>query len=319
MRSEDDIVGKIDRTACDCTSYVWIINNFCVCCEIDILRSPEFTTGFNNEHVWFLELYNDGNWNAIDLTLEDTTENTEVSVKCELSILNTKNQKTFVNTITNSFKKDDCNSTKKFFKRKDVRKSLCQLVPNKELTILCEIRSINVRKVNKFEHEKLLDVLQNLFEDPKHTDAQIVVGEKTFHVHKAILVSRSSWFKAAFEGGMQEQQENKVTVLNYDYKVVQEMLRFIYTGKVKGVKNFVDRLLDAAVFYHLDELKTICSDMLSDNLTVKNVLKTLELADTHRIIDLKKNVLNFMSLHADDLVDVQIISSNECKNCVVDK
>ena len=51
-------------------------------------------------------------------------------------------------------------------------------------------------------------------------------------------------FRAAFEGGMQEQLESKVTVSNYDYEVVLEVLRFSYTGQVKGVKNFEKKLLD---------------------------------------------------------------------------
>ena len=311
MTSEDNIVGKVDRMTSEYYSYAWTINNFCVCCPRADVLSPEFRTGLNNENIWVLKLRKTADWIGIHLKLKDTVENAVVEIAYVLSILNKEKQKTHDRKVTKPFNKENLSGFDQFIRIDDLKKSPCLILPNKQLTILCEIKSIYVKRLNKLRHEKLLDDLQNLFEDPKHTDAKIVVGEKTFHVHKSILVSRSLWFKAAFEGGMQEQQKNEVTVPNYDYEVVQEVLRFIYTGQVKGVENFVDRLLDAAVFYQLDELKTICSDILSDNLSLKNALQTLHLADTHRVIDLKKKALDFMSLHTNDLVNVDMTCSND--------
>ena len=304
MTSEDNIVGTIDRMTSDYYCYAWTINNFCFCCEFENLKSPRFITGLKNENIWFLELIEEPEWIDIYLTLEDTTKNTKVVVEYEFSILNKCKQKAFVHRNTKIFNKAEFHGHEKFIMNADVIKCPCILIPNKELTILCEIKSANIRLNNQHRDVELVDHLQNLFEDPKYTDAIIVVGEKSFHVHKAILVSRSLWFKAAFEGGMKEQQENKVTISNYDYEVMREVLRFIYTGQVKGVINFMDKLLDAAVFYQLDKLKTICSTILGDNLSLKNALQTLNLADTHNVIDLKKKALYFMSLHTNDLVNV---------------
>ena len=301
-------IGKIESVVKYYYSYTWTIDNFCIY-DATILMSPEFTTGPNNENTWFIELEIIDIHVSIRLILKDTTVNAKVEDHYTLlSVINTEKQKTYEGKERITF----------------FNLSHSQLIDsitdqNKQLTILCEIIcNNNVRKINKHRDSKLRIDFDNLFEDPKYSDAQIVVGEKTFHVHKAIIVSRSLWFKAAFEGGMKEQQENKVTISNYDYEIVREMLRFIYTGQVKGTEDFVDRLFDAAVFYQLDKLKAICLNILSDNLSLENVFQTLYLADVHKEIDLKKKALEFIALHTSDLVDVEIKFSN-VKKCEIDK
>ena len=50
---------------------------------------------------------------------------------------------------------------------------------------------------------------------------------------QAILTSRSRVFSAMFEHDMEESKRNRVDVTDVDSDVMADMLRFIYTGKVK--------------------------------------------------------------------------------------
>ena len=145
-----------------------------------------------------------------------------------------------------------------------------------------------------------------LLEDPDHSDAIILAGKKTFHVHKAILASRSSWFRAVFKDIMKDQRENETIALPDDYDVVQELLRFIYTTKVKDIKKVADRLFAAAHLYQLDDLKRMCSDVMSANLNVGNVEAILDLANIYLDVDLEERALAFQTRHGRHLDSVEM-------------
>lgn len=57
-----------------------------------------------------------------------------------------------------------------------------------------------------------------------------------------------------------ENQRNRVNIDDLDYGVAREMLRFIYTAKVRNLTNLADRLLEAAdkVQFRIIVLKFLC-------------------------------------------------------------
>ena len=83
-----------------------------------------------------------------------------------------------------------------------------------------------------------LEDVGNLFNAGKFTDVTIVCQDqgKEFQCHKAILAGRSPVFEAMFSHSMKETQENKVTVEDIDADTFEEMLIFMYSGKVKNLK-----------------------------------------------------------------------------------
>jgi hypothetical protein len=60
------------------------------------------------------------------------------------------------------------------------------------------------------------------------------------------LSGRSTVFKAMFSVEMKESATNKVLIDDFDFKTVQELLRFIYCGIFEDLKEVALNLLQAA-------------------------------------------------------------------------
>lgn len=95
---------------------------------------------------------------------------------------------------------------------------------------------------------------------------------------------------------MIEGKMNRVKIDDVDPDVMNEMLRFIYTGKTCGIDKMADLLLAAADKYALDRLKALCEESLCNNLDVDNVVDTLVLADLHSACQLKSQAIEFINM-----------------------
>ncbi|XP_037817214.1 protein roadkill-like [Lucilia sericata] len=141
--------------------------------------------------------------------------------------------------------------------------------PDNTLTIYCEIYLKNncviIKQSDFFEsrYEKLNSDFANLFLNPKFADVTIKVKDgHEFKAHKAILSARSEVFAALFDHKMKENDENCVAITDVDSAVCEEMLRFIYSGKVKNLSTTLEQLLIAADKYQLPDLKSECERQL---------------------------------------------------------
>ena len=109
------------------------------------------------------------------------------------------------------------------------------------------------------------------------TDSDVVIKctDKVFRCHKFILRARSPVFDAMFKADMKESASGIVNIENLDSTVVEEMLRFIYTGKTKNIDKVAKDLLAAANQYQLKQLKTFCEEHLCLTLASKNSIEFL--------------------------------------------
>ena len=138
--------------------------------------------------------------------------------------------------------------------------------------------------------------------------------EKTFHAHKVILSARSRVFSALFQHDMQENINSRVDIEDAEPNVVEEMLRFIYTGKVKDLNLIACELFKISDQYLLDGLKLICEDTLCKSLSVENVLEMISLADLHNAKTLKTKAEEFRVTHAKEIVQTASFKSAENLN-----
>merc|ERR1712203_1273747 len=87
-------------------------------------------------------------------------------------------------------------------------------------------------------------------------------------------------------------------------EVMDQMLRFIYTGKARDLERMAAELLAAADKYALDRLKVMCEEALCNSLSVENVSEVLILADLHSAEQLKAQAIEFINnRHATDVMD----------------
>ncbi|XP_065357150.1 speckle-type POZ protein-like [Calliphora vicina] len=190
----------------------------------------------------------------------------------------------------------------------------CKLYPKNVLTILCEIhvksRVVTTMKSqclsDKMAQETkstLRDDLHNLIQKKKFCDVIIKTkDDKEIQAHKIVLAARSEVFAAMFEHKMKENEDNCVNIEDFDSDVCEEMLRYIYTGKVPKLDEMWDELLAVADKYNLNGLKTICEQKLTSDLSMENAAKKLVLIDRYGFRKLKDQTIQLLNENAKEFI-----------------
>ena len=103
----------------------------------------------------------------------------------------------------------------------------------------------------------LLEDLSKLLNDQDTTDFTLKTKTKNFRIHKLIFGARSCVFQAMFQTNMAEALAGEATIEDLDDDTMEEMIHFIYTGRLSGKQFDKLSLLYAAKKYQLDSLKTL--------------------------------------------------------------
>ena len=127
------------------------------------------------------------------------------------------------------------------------------ILPNGTLTILFELDSVKDKP--KDPTMCLVDDLETLATNDEFTDIEIQCKDIRIKAHKAILGSRSSVFKAMFTNACKESQTGSVNINNMEPEVLQDLITFMYSCKVKKLKENVADLFIAADMYMMESLK----------------------------------------------------------------
>ena len=105
--------------------------------------------------------------------------------------------------------------------------------------------------------------LASLLTDGKHHDVVIVVGDREFFAHKAILAVRSTVFAAMFDivgcERFVDNHDDRVKLTDDDADVIEQMLHFLYAGWCKiaslsigsGLLTVADKVTFHFVFRYL--------------------------------------------------------------------
>lgn len=286
--------------------YKWEINNFLVDCK-ETGQYLESAVFFLGGYRWQIRLYPQGKREefkeSISLVLKSFNES-KLSVRYSFSILDNKNEKYSTADLRAVFKLmgKECGRLN-FIEHNRLMDTKNNLLLNNKLTILCEI-SIDIP--SDAEKQEIPESIENLcdFEkflnNKKFSDVKFIVDGKEFHAHKMILSNRSEVFAAMFEHDI---EENAITIEDIDFEVLKETFRFIYTGKVNNIEKMAKELLIAADKYALVKLKCLCMEYLCAHLSVDNVIKCLEFADTYSVDLLKTRAMDFLVWNAKDIVN----------------
>jgi len=77
-------------------------------------------------------------------------------------------------------------------------------------------------------------------------DYTIIAGGLEMHVHRAVLVACSDYFRAMLTGDMRESRESCVTLQGITSFGLQAVIEFIYSGSLKISLDNVEEILAAA-------------------------------------------------------------------------
>lgn len=114
----------------------------------------------------------------------------------------------------------------------------------------------------------------------------LAAGNKEFHAHYTLLVSRSKIFAE-----MLRENHKKLDLTEVPEDVVREILRYIYTDRVENLDNLASTLIAAADRFKMSGLQTLCERSLMETITPESVASLLLLADRFNCDALKKAAL----------------------------
>ena len=103
----------------------------------------------------------------------------------------------------------------------------------------------------------LVEDLSKLLYDQDTTDFTLKTKTKNFRIHKLIFGARSCVFQAMFQTNMAEALAGEATIEDLDDDTMEEMIHFIYTGRLSGKQFDKLSLLYAAKKYQLDSLQDL--------------------------------------------------------------
>ncbi|KAJ3429571.1 btb (poz) domain-containing 2a-related [Anaeramoeba flamelloides] len=143
------------------------------------------------------------------------------------------------------------------------------------------------------------EVLKPLINNPEIADVKFCVGKEGIEMygHKTLLAVSSEMWKTMFFSGnwieVQNKNRAKVDIPDVDPFAFKAVLEFSYTKKVTLNDDIVIEVLYAADKFLMPELKELCGEYLSKNLSSRNCLLLFDKALKFNEIELKNRAAEF--------------------------
>ncbi|CAF3757459.1 unnamed protein product [Rotaria magnacalcarata] len=102
--------------------------------------------------------------------------------------------------------------------------------------------------------------------------------QQSFNVHRAILCSCSSFFRALFTNGMNETTDRIVDIHDIKGDIMNLIIDFIYTHEITLNENNIYEILPAANQLQVLELFSLCENYLYEKLSPENAIGIREFA-----------------------------------------
>merc|ERR1712032_934224 len=148
---------------------------------------------------------------------------------------------------------------------------------------LDDVRVCGYNKSLKRKEKMCVDLCERAWKERKFTDAEIVCNDIHFPVHRMVLCAVSVVFHAAFSSNMQEGKAASYEIRDSEPGIVEEMLRFLYTGDTNFSNSVLPSLLELAVQYDLEDLCECASEKLCQHVTVENVHERMLILKRHSV------------------------------------
>ncbi|KAG8175672.1 hypothetical protein JTE90_017393 [Oedothorax gibbosus] len=149
----------------------------------------------------------------------------------------------------------------------------------------------------------LLAEYESLYKKKLFCDVTLVCAGTPVSAHKAILSSRSDYFKNICDENANSSGD--ITIKDVTSLVMEAVLYYMYTGKaVRRLKvDFAMDLYPASKKFQLPKLQGFLFDFLKSSITVKNVTEMLQASEKNsNLVDLKYACLKFVNSNKSEVV-----------------
>ena len=142
-----------------------------------------------------------------------------------------------------------------------------------------------------------------LLDDPSTHDVTFKTSDgDSVSGHRAIVAAGSPVFHAMLYGNMKESDEKEIKLSSVDTETFSNLLRFLYTGKIKVDQECFDSILDAARFFNVAAVEDKVAEFVAKSLDNKNFYSILNIAINKKFDQLLEQCLTYMYTNANKLV-----------------
>jgi actin-binding protein IPP len=155
---------------------------------------------------------------------------------------------------------------------------------------------------NFFKNLKLIYDDERFFDVELHCEG----NEKENNIikaHRVVLSASSRYFEAMFGSEFNENKNKIVKFHSISYKILKNLVGFIYTGKIEITQTNVQELLAAADMLQLTEIVDGCSMYLCRELHASNALGILRFAEAHNCAELAESASSFINSHFPEVAE----------------
>ncbi|XP_069089879.1 calicin isoform X1 [Pleurodeles waltl] len=120
----------------------------------------------------------------------------------------------------------------------------------------------------------------------RRCNLEVRVGTHVFHAHREVLAAVSPSVEQELSGNDVQPQDAFVITISADcmsVEAVEQLLEFMYTGRILLGEHNVEYLLRGAQYFALSSLRSHCRDFLQQSLRGDNCLRHLALAEVHQL------------------------------------
>ncbi|XP_041072444.1 kelch-like protein 42 [Carcharodon carcharias] len=121
----------------------------------------------------------------------------------------------------------------------------------------------------------------------------IIIEDKTYNVSKSKLIEKSDYFRALYNSGMKESEEDSVQLQGLSAHGLELVIEFINTSKVHFDNETLEDLVETASFLQV----TSILKLLLSEVKVDNCVELYKLSEMYGISDLMNASLRFMVCH----------------------
>ena len=138
--------------------------------------------------------------------------------------------------------------------------------------------------------QELLERLDILRNNDSFCDVTIAVKDKEFKAHRAVLAAASPFFLTLLTSNMKESNEQliKVELEEATETVMEDALKYLYTGNVTVVEEKAHNLIATANFLLLPSLKTMAGNVLKESVSTENCLVNYYFAEKYECVELRE-------------------------------
>uniref|UniRef100_F6YCK1 Kelch-like protein 3 n=2 Tax=Ciona intestinalis TaxID=7719 RepID=F6YCK1_CIOIN len=147
----------------------------------------------------------------------------------------------------------------------------------------------------------LVRINQQRAEDNPLCDFTIVVGGRKFRAHSLILSTSSEYFHAMINSRMKEGIEKCVQIKNVSEEIMENILDFIYTGKIPLRVETIGQVIEAASFMQLPDLLISVVQYATKILDEENCIFFQKLGELYKLENLVQSSYKYLLDHFDEV------------------